>query len=143
MHQLRYFVGGNGTFAVEDLTISCTGFYNNIIADGTRPVSDPWVRCDKSALPRCKESAPAWQHSRGVRIRRVRIRADCFFRLTERGAGARRGLMANFTCVGKPRADPTLMILCLAAVLSCCRCCPATAAWRRRRRLGLGLCLPP
>ena len=29
----KYFVGGNSTFAVEDLSISCTSYYNNIITD--------------------------------------------------------------------------------------------------------------
>eukprot|EP00040_Diaphanoeca_grandis_P005094 m.31359 g.31359 ORF g.31359 m.31359 type:complete len:780 (+) comp16447_c0_seq1:96-2435(+) len=75
----KYFVGGNSTFAVYDLTISCTRFYNNVIMDG-------------SSLGRS-----GWVHSRGVRIKRVRIRADCFFRLTERGGPPRRGLSANFT----------------------------------------------
>jgi hypothetical protein len=96
----KYFVGGNATFAIEDLSISCTQFYNNIIADGNRRVSDPWVPCKHNAVangPGCSDDSPAWAHSRGVRIRRVRIRADCFFRLTERGGPARRGIAANFT----------------------------------------------
>lgn len=72
----KYLVGGNATFAVEDLSISCTRFYNDVIADG---------------------ALPGVGRSQYVRIRRVRIRTDCFFRLTERGAAARRGLSANFT----------------------------------------------
>lgn len=93
----KYFVGGNGTFAIEDLTISCTSFYNNLIADGNRRVSDPWVPCKQDAVADCGDETPAWSHSRWVRIRRVRIRADCFFRLVERDAVARRGLAGNFT----------------------------------------------
>jgi len=31
----KYFVGGNATFAVVDLSISSTRFYNNVIADGS------------------------------------------------------------------------------------------------------------
>ena len=92
----KYFVGGNATFIVEDLSISCTRFYNNIITDGSRRLSDPWVPCQQGALP-CDDASATWGHSRGVRIRRVRIRADCFFRLTERGGPLRRGLSANFT----------------------------------------------
>jgi hypothetical protein len=94
----KYFVGGNATFAIEDLSISCTRFYRNVITDGNRRVSDPWVPCQGDAVPNCDDDSPvAWSHSRGVRIRRVRIRADCFYRLTERGGPARRGLSANFT----------------------------------------------
>jgi hypothetical protein len=93
----KYFVGGNATFAVEDVTISCTSFYNNIITDGNRRVSDPWVPCQPDAAVDCGDESAAWSHSRGVRIRRVRIRADCFFRLVERDSVARRGLSANFT----------------------------------------------
>jgi len=99
----KYFIGGNATFAVEDLTISCDRFYHNIIADGNRRVTDPWVNCTKRKedLPNCGESPasspPVYEHSRGVRIRRVRIRADCFTRLVERG-NSRRGFPAvNFT----------------------------------------------
>ena len=88
----KYFVGGNATFAVEDLSISCTRFYQNIITDGNRRVSDPWVPCESDAVADCGDDSAAWSHSRGVRIRRVRIRADCFFRLTERGGPLRRGL---------------------------------------------------
>ena len=79
----KYFVGGNATFAIEDLTISCDRFYNNIITDGSNYLADPVRR----------------EHSRGVRIRRIRIRADCYTRLTEAGAGeGRRGLPgADFT----------------------------------------------
>ena len=75
----KYFVGGNATFALQDITISCDRFYTNIITDGHN--------CDYLADPvRC-------EHSRGVRIRRIRIRADCYTRLTEAGAGeGRRGL---------------------------------------------------
>lgn len=80
----------------EDLSISCTRYYNNIITDGNRRLSDPWVPCQQGALP-CDDASATWGHSRGVRIRRVRIRADCFFRLTERGGPLRRGLSANFT----------------------------------------------
>ena len=119
----KYFIGGNATFAVEelhtmnfvlttmnfvlkmmdfvlkveDLSISCTAFYNNIITDGNRRVSDPWVPCKQDALPDCGDETAAWSHSRGVRIRRVRIRADCFFRLVERDGPSRRGLTGNFT----------------------------------------------
>ena len=75
---------------------------HNVITDGNRRLTDPWVPCDKpkEQLPNCGDSAPAvYEHSRGVRIRRVRIRADCYTRLTEAGAGqGRRGLAgANFT----------------------------------------------
>jgi hypothetical protein len=65
---------------VEDLSIYVTSKYNDIIRDGTAQY--PGV---------------GWVKSRGVRIQRVRIRADCFFRLQERNAPPRRGLSANFT----------------------------------------------
>lgn len=76
----RYLVGGNATFAVEDLTISATGFYHNVIMDG-----------------QAQDSSGVYQRSEYVRVVRVRIRTDCFFRLQERNAAPRRGLVANFT----------------------------------------------
>jgi hypothetical protein len=53
-----YFIGGNATFAVEDMTIYVLGLYNMIIRDS--------------------------EQSSYVRIARVRIRADYFFRFGER-----------------------------------------------------------
>ena len=53
-----YFIGGNATFAVEDMTIYVLGLYNMIIRDSGQ--------------------------SSYVRIARVRIRADYFFRFGER-----------------------------------------------------------
>lgn len=79
-NRLRYLIGGNASFVVEDLSIYVTSKYNDIIRDGTALY--PGV---------------GWVKSRGVRIRRVRIRADCFYRLQERNAPPRRGISANFT----------------------------------------------
>jgi hypothetical protein len=76
----KYFVGGNATFAVEDLTISCDRFYHDIIADGFHPLPNSEAR----------------GFSRGVRIRRVRIRADSFTRLMEAGTAFRGVPGANF-----------------------------------------------
>ena len=64
--------GGNHTFAVEDLTINSARFYNNIITD---------------------QSA----QSRNHRVQRVRIRADCFYRLIESTVARRGGTIANYT----------------------------------------------
>eukprot|EP00039_Didymoeca_costata_P014568 m.236657 g.236657 ORF g.236657 m.236657 type:complete len:728 (+) comp16052_c0_seq16:66-2249(+) len=74
-----YLIGGNGTFAVENLTIYVTSKYKDIIKDGVMQVGGSWI------------------HSQGVRVKNVRIRADCFYRLQERNAPPRRGLVANFT----------------------------------------------
>jgi hypothetical protein len=68
----QYFVGGNHTFAVEDLTINSERFYNAIVKDASGG-------------------------SRNHRVRRVRIRADCFYRLVENTVARRGGSIANFT----------------------------------------------
>ena len=70
----RFFVGGNSTFSIEDLTINSARFYNNIISDRS-----------------------GGQGSRNHRVRRVRIRADCFYRLVENTAARRGGTIANYT----------------------------------------------
>jgi hypothetical protein len=67
----RYFVGGNHTFAVEDLTINSERFYNSIIKDQSGS-------------------------SRNHRVRRVRIRADCFYRLVDNTVARRGGTIANY-----------------------------------------------
>lgn len=68
----QFFVGGNHTFAVEDLTINSERFYNAIVKDA---------------------SGGSCNH----RVRRVRIRADCFYRLVENTAARRGGSIANYT----------------------------------------------
>ena len=68
----QFFVGGNHTFAVEDLTINSERFYNAILKDASGG-------------------------SRNHRVRRVRIRADCFYRLVENTVARRGGSIANYT----------------------------------------------
>ena len=83
--------GGNHTFAVEDLTINSARFYNNIITD---------------------QSA----QSRNHRVQRVRIRADCFYRLIESTVARRGGTIANYTyedvgCCDRAWRDALLQVV--------------------------------
>ena len=60
-----------------------------------RPPTDAAASVSRSAAE--PSGGGRWTPSQGVVIRGVVIRADCFYRLQERGGSPRRGLSANFT----------------------------------------------